>query len=86
MALLDQIERVAGRKIPVAYAEEVIADFGVERKEFWATLERKGHAVDIRAFIEGREKPGGPLLLLISEHKEGFLIRLWAWWEFGGKL
>jgi hypothetical protein len=82
VALLDQIERAAGRKIPVAYATEVITEFGVTPKEFWTTLERRGRAVDIRAFIEGRVRPEGPLLLLISEHQGGFLIRLWAWWEF----
>ena len=69
----------------MAYATEVIAEFGVSPREFWTQLERRGRAVDIRAFIEGREKPGGPLLLLISEQAGGFLIRLWAWWEFKGE-
>jgi hypothetical protein len=85
VALLDQIERAAGRKIPVAYAVDVMADFGVSRKEFWGKLKRDARAVDIRDFVAGREKPEGPLLLLISEPQGGFLIQLWAWREFGRK-
>ncbi len=82
MALLDQLERAAGRKIPVAYAEEVIADFGVTRKEFFRTLQARGIQIDIRRFITGEEKAEGPLLMLITERDGGFFIGLWGWREY----
>ena len=82
MGLLDQIERAAGRELPVVYAHELMEMHGVEPKEFWRQLERKGRTVDIRAFVEGAEKPEGPLMVIISEHQGGFLIRLWALWGY----
>lgn len=81
MALIDQIQRAAGgRAVPAFFVREMMTDLDLSKKQFWAIVERKSRQVDIRALIEGRDRPDKPLVLLIDEERGGFLIRLFTLW------
>jgi len=59
VGLLDQIERAAGVSYQSSYAHELMEMHGVEPKEFWSNLERKGRTVDIRASLRARRSRRG---------------------------
>lgn len=77
VSLLEQINRVAGKSVRVIVAEDWRAELGIDRKTFYAQLERAARIVDMRAFVTGQDRPTGPLTILVSERREGLLVQLW---------
>jgi len=74
--LLEQVNKAAGRNLMVVIAEDVRAELGVGRKEFYDAMKRNGRVVNMREFVNGQVKPKGFLMIVITEKREGLVIQL----------
>ncbi len=77
MTLLQQLEEITGRTIPVFTWATLAAEFRVSPKDLRTALDRYSRVVLIRDLVAGRiPVPAGPLMILVTDHRDGFLIQL----------
>ena len=77
MPLRQQIEAVVGREIPTRYLSEMLEGYeGRSSKEAFELLDMHSQVVSMTGVLTGRDKPAGPLVFIVSEHRGGFLIQL----------
>lgn len=76
MGLRQQIEAVLGREIPVRYLSELLEEHDGTPREAFELLDMNSRVVDMPGVLTGRDKPAGPLIFIVSEHRGGFLIQL----------
>lgn len=76
MTLLEQLEKITGRAIPVYFPSQIAELDGTTVRETMRTVERYSRVVNIRSVIRGDVKPIGPLVIFVADCRDGFLIQL----------
>ncbi|MFN7918913.1 MAG: hypothetical protein U0Q16_02380 [Bryobacteraceae bacterium] len=70
------MEEVTGRSIPVFYPEQLAELFGLTTRELRPHLDRYSRVLPIRDLISGKVKATAPILILVTDHRDGFLVQV----------
>lgn len=76
MSFHQQLEELTGQRIPIYSLLQICRLFGLTPSKADQSMNRYSRVVPIRDLIAGADKPKGPLMLLVRDHREGFLVQL----------
>jgi hypothetical protein len=76
MTFRDRLEAAAGQELPVLWEDDLLGFHGGDRKAALTELERNSRVVNMVELLAGRERVSNLAALVVTGHRDGFLIRL----------